>query len=219
MKKILAFNGSPRPAGNTTFLLQSFLDGAGESGSEQETIRSYDLDLQPCAGCLRCNILKRCSLRGDEWQEVSDKIEAADVLVFATPVYFHHVPGPMKIMLDRFRSFIHVQMTPTGLIHTPHKIWNKDFVLILTMGSSDPSDADPIIELFEFVRTMLGEGNKLHVIKATRLGVNKQVVKTDEELSVLYEKLNLPVDLASEDALRNHELMEECRSLGLELSK
>jgi putative NADPH-quinone reductase len=219
MKKVLTFNGSPRPAGNTTFLLQSFLDGAGESGSELETIRSHDLNLDPCAGCLRCNILKRCSLRGDEWQEVSDKIEEADILVFAAPVYFHHVPGPMKIMLDRFRSFVHVQMTPTGLIHTPHRTWNKDFVLILSMGSSDPSDADPIIELFEFVRSMLGEGNKLHVIKATRLGVVKQVAKTEEELKVLYDKLNLPVDLATADAVRNQELMKECRNLGATLGK
>lgn len=218
MKRILAFNGSPRISGNTEFLLQSFLDGAGESSDLLEVIRPHELELKHCAGCLRCNILKRCSLRDDDWAEVSEKIEEADVLVFAAPVYFHHVPGPMKTMLDRFRSFVHVQMTPEGLLHTPHKKWNKDFVLILTMGSSDPVDADPIIELFEFVCDMLGSANKLHVIKASRLGMAKQVIKTKEELRKLYEKLRLPPGLANIDAERNKELMKECRLLGEKLS-
>ena len=195
------------------------MEGAAENSDALEILRSHELKIDHCAGCLRCNILKRCSLHGDEWEGIAEKIEQADVLVFAAPVYFHHVPGPMKVMLDRFRSFIHVQMTPTGLIYTPHKKWKKDFVLILTMGSSDVSDADPIIELFEFIRTMLGAGNNLHVITATRLGVIRQVIKTEEELRLLYEKLKLPVEQASEDAVRNLELLDECRQLGVRLSE
>lgn len=219
MKKILAFNGSPRKSGNTDFLLQSFIDGADEQNADSEKIRSHELNVEYCHGCLRCNILKKCSIRGDEWEETAEKIEQADVLVFAAPVYFHHLPGPMKVMLDRFRSFVHVQMTTTGLIHTPWKKWKKDFVLILSLGSSDPVDADPIIELFEFVKSMLGKGNRLHVITATRLGVTKQVVKTREELKELYWKMKLPQELAEQDAIRNRELLDACKALGKELSK
>lgn len=219
MKKILAFNGSPRRTGNTEYLLQSFLEGATENNADTETLHPHDMNVEYCHGCLRCNILKKCSLRDDDWNEVAEKIEQADVLVFAAPVYFHHLPGPVKIILDRFRSFIHVQMTETGLIHTPWKNWNKDFVLILSLGSSDPVDAKPIIELFEFVKTMLGEGNHLHVITATRLGVTKQVIKTGEELQELYGKIKLPQELAAQDAIRNKELLAECKALGKELSK
>ncbi len=219
MKKILAFNGSPRKTGNTSFLLQRFLEGAAEQNAATETLHPHELNVEYCHGCLRCNILKKCSLRDDDWDEVAEKIEQADVLVFAAPVYFHHLPGPMKIILDRFRSFVHVQMTETGLIHTPWKKWNKDFVLMLSLGSSDPSDAAPIIELFGYVKSILGSGNRLHVITATRLGVVKQVVKTEDELRELYPKLKLPASLAENDAARNLELLAECKALGKKLAK
>ena len=123
------------------------------------------------------------------------------------------------MVIDRFRSFHHVQITEEGLIHTPWQEWKKDFVLILTMGTPDPVDAKPIIELFQFMTELLGSDNKLHVITATRLAVVKQVVKTEDELSALYEKLLLPVNLVTPDHLHNRELLNRCRELGKKLSK
>ncbi len=219
MKKVVAFNGSPRPTGNTSLLLNHFLEGTGQNPVDTEVIHSHELNLESCQGCLRCNVLKRCSISGDDWNEISSKILEADVLVFASPVYFHHVPSPLKKVIDRFRSFVHVQITETGLIHTPWAEWNKDFVLILTMGSPDKSEADPVIDLFRYITSILGSGNKLHVITATRLAVVKQVVKTKEELRDLYQKMKLPTELVAGDIQRNKALMEECRSLGFELLK
>lgn len=164
-------------------------------------------------------MLKRCSLSGDDWADLSEKILAAEVLVFAAPVYFHHVPAPMKNILDRFRSFIHVQISEFGLIHTPWHTWNKHFVLILPMGSSDAADADPVIDLFRFMTSILGENNKLHVITATRLAVIKQILKSEEELKTLYGKMNLHEPLAPVDFERNKELLEACNKLGQELSE
>ncbi len=219
MKRVLAFNGSPRSTGNTSHLLQKFLDGAQNNVVESKVLHPHLLKLDYCTGCLRCNLLRRCSIRGDDWTEISAKIMEADVLVFASPVYFHHVPAPMKAMLDRFRSFINVQITETGLKHTPWHTWKKDFVLILSMGSSDPSDAEPVIELFRFMTSILGSGNRLHVVTGTRLAVVKQVTKSEEELVELYKKLQLPPALAHEDFKRNNDLMETCRGLGMELTQ
>ena len=218
MKNILAFNGSPRPQGNTSHLLQQFIDGAGEHTNHLEVINPMDLNLKYCTGCLRCNILRRCALRDDDWAEISQKILDSDVLVFAAPVYFHHLPAPLKAMMDRFRSFIHVQITETGLTHTPWHEWKKDFVLILTMGSSDPIDAEPVIDLFKFMTSILGSGNRLHVITANRLAVVKQVIKREKELRELYQKMKLPVELAATDSRKNQELLEECRALGARLA-
>jgi putative NADPH-quinone reductase len=164
-------------------------------------------------------MLRRCSISDDDWPALSSKILDADVLVFATPVYFHHVPAPMKAMLDRFRSFIHVQITETGLQHTPWHSWNKDFVLILCMGSSDAVDADPVIDLFRFMTSILGENNRLHIITATRLAVVKQVIKSEEELRALYKKMSLSPKLASGDFARNQELLKTCRGLGAKINK
>lgn len=218
MKKILAFNGSPRPHGNTTFLLEQFMDGAGQHSRSLEVFRPHELNLEACHGCLRCNVLRRCSISGDDWEHISSRILEADVLIFASPIYFHHLPGPMKMLIDRFRSFHHVQITETGLTHTPWQDWNKDFVLLLSMGSPDDSDADPVIDLFRFVTTTLGTGNRLHVIKATRLAVSRQVIKDKDELQRLYEKMNLPAYLVVQDHHRNREILSACRQLGMELS-
>jgi multimeric flavodoxin WrbA len=138
--------------------------------------------------------------------------------VFASPIYFHYISAPLKNIIDRFRSFIHVQITETGLIHTPYKKWNKDFVLLLSMGSSDDSDAEPVIDLFEYMKDVLGDENKLHVVKATRLAVIKQVQKTEEELKELYPKLQLNENLAEKDFEKNQKVLSQCYDLGMKLT-
>ncbi len=218
MKKLLAFSGSPRLNGNSVAMLDHFLAGAGKEGSEVDVVRAQDLNLEYCSGCLRCNILKRCSMRNDDWESTRSRILESDVLVFATPVYFHHLTASLKKMLDRFRSFTHVQITESGLIHTPHHTWNKDFVLLLAMGSPDSAEAQPVIDLFRFMTEMLGEGNRLHVICGTRLAVSRQVIRTEQELLELYPKLGLPASLAKQDYLTNLAVLSECEALGERLA-
>ncbi|MBU8891383.1 MAG: flavodoxin family protein [Bacteroidales bacterium] len=219
MKKVLVLDGSTRKLGNTSVLLQHFIDGAKNNSGNIEQVTAKEIDIKYCNGCLRCNLIKRCSIRDDDWEDLSKKIDEADVLVFASPIYFHYVTAPLKNIIDRFRSFVHVQITETGLIHTPVKEWNKDFVLLLSMGSSDDKDAQPVIDLFEYMKKVLGENNRIHVIKATRLAVIKQVQKTEEELKELYPKLKLDENLAKEDFRKNQEILSKCYELGKELTK
>lgn len=217
--KILAFNGSPRPLGNTAHLLSAFIGGAQENGVVPELYHPSKMDLKECTGCLRCNVLKRCSIPGDDWGELSAKILESDVLVFASPIYFHHVPSSMKKMLDRFRSLVHVKVTEAGLIHTPYHEWKKDFVLILSLGASQTDDAQPVIDLFQYLCSIMGPQNKLHVITGTRLAMVKQVNYKEQELAALYKKMGLPAHLAAEDYIKNQELLTQCRELGGMLSE
>ncbi|MCK5170464.1 MAG: flavodoxin family protein [Bacteroidales bacterium] len=219
MKKVLVLDGSTRKLGNTSILLQHFVNGAKNNTEDIEQVQAKDIDIKYCNGCLRCNLIKRCSIRDDDWEDLSQKIDEADVLVFASPIYFHYLTAPLKNIIDRFRSFVHVQITETGLIHTPFKEWNKDFVLLLSMGSSDDKDAQPVIDLFEYMKEVLGEKNRLHVIKATRLAVIKQVQKTEEELKELYPKLKLDESLAEADFIKNQEILKECFDLGEAFTK
>jgi multimeric flavodoxin WrbA len=138
--------------------------------------------------------------------------------VFATPIYFHHVSAPLKKLIDRFRSFVKVQITESGLLHTPWQSWNKDFVLLLSMGSSDASEADPVLDLFKFFKTVLGTKNRLHTISATRLAVINQLTKSEEELGELYKKMELPVKMAKDDFKKNHELLDQAYMLGRSLT-
>ena len=211
---ILTFSGSPRRNGNSSALLHEFIRGANDAGANIEQIIAQDVNLKYCTGCLKCNLLKQCAIRNDDWQGLSQKILNADVLVFATPVYFHHVTAPLKKILDRFRSFMHVQITKHGLQHTPWHLWRKHFILLLCLGSSVNDDAQPIIDLFKFIIEVLGSDNKLTSIIGSRLAVANQVGMSKEELSILYAKLKLPLHLVDQDYQRNQQLLQQCYELG-----
>lgn len=209
-----AFDGSPRKNGNSRALMNAFIDGAAEKGCEVEIFKTDELDLKPCRGCLMCNTLKHCAIRNDCWAELSRKILDSDILVFSSPIFFHHTTASMKRLLDRFRSFIHVQITADGLIHTPHEIWNKKIILLTAHGSSLPDDAMPLVELFRFMAGTMGEDNEFKYLNTLRLAVSGQIEFDLSRLEALYEKLKIPVELAVEDVKRNRGWLEEARGMG-----
>lgn len=218
MSNILIFNGSPRRQGNTSAMVQHFISGTEQNNADVEHIFIDELNLKYCSGCLRCNMIKRCSLRDDDWAEIVEKMEKADAIIFATPVYFHHVSAQLKKLIDRFRSLVTVNITEDSLKHTPNVQWQKDIVLLFSMGSSNDIDAQPAIDMFRFMFSFLMPGKEINIIKGTRLAVNKQLNMNEEELSVLYSKINLPDNLAKSDYIKNHSLAKECFELGKKLS-
>ena len=53
-----------------------------------------------CKGCFACLNLGHCVIQ-DNAVEIAAKMHDADVLVFATPVYYYCVSGQLKTMLGR----------------------------------------------------------------------------------------------------------------------
>lgn len=53
MRKKLEFNASPRPHGNTSYLLEQFRDGAAHHSRHLEVIHPHELNLEHCHGCLQ----------------------------------------------------------------------------------------------------------------------------------------------------------------------
>lgn len=219
MKKVLILDGSMRKQGNTSFLVDQFIKGANQNTDQIEHVLAKDLHIEYCTGCLRCNLIKRCSISNDDWNDLQQKIQDSDVIVFASPIYFHYLTAPLKKLIDRFRSLVHVQITEEGIKHTPRIEWGKNIVLLLSMGSSDDIDAQPVIDLFKYIKDVMGDQNNLYVLKATRLAVIKQIVKNEDELNELYPKLNLNPNLVKNDLLRNKEFLQQSYNLGKELSK
>ena len=100
---ILAINESPRGKnGNTEVLLKSFLKGCEESGAEVETVYLKDKDIKHCNGCFTCRSKTpgKC-IQKDDMEELLNKISQADVMVYATPLYYFTVTGMMKDFMDR----------------------------------------------------------------------------------------------------------------------
>lgn len=101
MKKVLILSASPRKNGNSDILCHQFMKGAQEAGHQAEIISLYGKKIGFCRACYACFRTGSCVLK-DDMEEILDKIQAADVLVIATPVYFLSMNGMLKTTIDRF---------------------------------------------------------------------------------------------------------------------
>ena len=99
-KKVLILSSSPRKGGNSETLAAAFAKGAREAGNQVETVSLREKQVGFCKGCLACLKLGHCVIK-DDAVEIADKMHDADVLVFATPVYYYSVSGQLKTVLDR----------------------------------------------------------------------------------------------------------------------
>ncbi len=95
--------GSPRKNGNTSKLLQPFLEELQLRNIPYELIWLYDKNIEPCIACRRCQ--KDWTIFGchysDDAQEIFHQILDSDVIVLATPIYSWFCTPPMKALLDR----------------------------------------------------------------------------------------------------------------------
>ena len=99
-KHVLIISSSPRKGGNSETLAASFAKGAEEAGHKVETVYLREKKYGFCKGCLACLKVGHCVIN-DDAVEIAARMHDADVLVFATPVYYYSVSGQLKTMLDR----------------------------------------------------------------------------------------------------------------------
>ncbi len=99
-QKILVISSSPRKGSNSEALAASFAKGAMGTGNTVETIILREKQYNFCKGCMACFKLGRCVIK-DDAVEIVSKMHDADILVFATPVYYYSVSGQLKTLFDR----------------------------------------------------------------------------------------------------------------------
>ena len=99
-KNILILSTSPRKGGNSDTLADEFTRGARDAGHDAEKISLTGKSIGFCRGCLACQKTERCIIQ-DDVNAIVQKMLSADVLVFATPIYFYEMSGQMKTLLDR----------------------------------------------------------------------------------------------------------------------
>lgn len=99
-KCVLVISTSPRRGGNSDTLADAFVKGAADGGNTVEKISLYDKTIGFCKGCFACQKTKRCVIH-DDADILAQKMLHADVIVFATPIYYYEMSGQMKTMLDR----------------------------------------------------------------------------------------------------------------------
>lgn len=134
MKKILILNSGGRKNGNTTQLVNHFMQGASEEGHQVESIFLGDYQIQGCIGCYACHFGKPCVLK-DDFQMIAEKIKASDCLVFASPLYYFTISARMKAVIERLYSLAEKDDHP--IMGRYEKYPNKDCVLLMTAADGN----------------------------------------------------------------------------------
>ena len=100
MKKVLIVSASPRKNSNSEALALAFAEGAKSAGHEAELVSLRGKTVNFCCGCFVCQETQRCVIH-DDADQICQKALLADVLVFATPIYYYEMSGQLKTLLDR----------------------------------------------------------------------------------------------------------------------
>jgi multimeric flavodoxin WrbA len=98
--KVIGIVGSPRPKGNTEYLVNEALNVLKTEGFEVEMIKLSEKIVAPCEACEACSELKNCKIE-DDFQEIFEKMEEADGIIIGSPVYFGSATPHMMALLDR----------------------------------------------------------------------------------------------------------------------
>lgn len=153
--KVLAINGSPRGAnGNTEVLLEQFLKGCDEAGSETETIYLKDKNIKHCTGCFTCwtKTPGKC-IHKDDMEGLLDKLQQADIVVYATPLYVFTVTGIMKDFMDRKIPLAKRDIIKVGDKYVHPKRYEKESqtktVLISNCGFPGKYNFSGLLETFK----------------------------------------------------------------------
>jgi multimeric flavodoxin WrbA len=145
--KILAFQGSPRPNGNTQSLLRTVLGAARQAGAQIETVQLSEL--KNLKGCLECRSCQQtldepgCAVH-DDMRPILDRSLEADLILWATPVFCWAPAWPLTIALDRFYCMF---KTVDGK-EVKSLLAGRKMAAVITAGGGENDGADLVQETF-----------------------------------------------------------------------
>ena len=98
--KVLLINGSPKSHGNTAFALSQMAEVFTAQDIEAEIVHIGHLPIRGWVACTSCYKTGTCTI-DDIVNECAAKLEAADGMVVASPVYFASANATLIAFLDR----------------------------------------------------------------------------------------------------------------------
>ena len=105
---ILTLLGSPRAKGNTAQILDT---AESEFGRQGHGVHRIHVTRKKIGGCLGCNACRKVSdriacVQKDDAIETLQAMLDADMILFATPVYYWGMPAQLKALVDRTNALI-----------------------------------------------------------------------------------------------------------------
>ena len=103
MKRVIVISTSLRHASNSDMLADKFVEGAKAAGNDVEKISLVGKNIQFCKGCMGCQRLGMCVIK-DDVNDIMAKVLEADVVCWATPIYYYEMSGQRKTLIDRMNA-------------------------------------------------------------------------------------------------------------------
>jgi multimeric flavodoxin WrbA len=111
--KVVGIAGSPRAQSNTLYYVTTALGVLEKEGIHTELISLRGKEIKPCTSCYDCVKQARCTIEGDDFEEILAKMREAEGLILGSPVHLSSVVPTMMALLDRATFVAH---------------WNKKFL-------------------------------------------------------------------------------------------
>lgn len=167
-KNILILTGSPRIGGNSDLLADAFIAGAQQSGHTTVKFATAEKNIKGCKACKTCFSKGIACSFPDDFNELAPLLEQADVLVFATALYWFSFPTQMKAAIDKLYSFLIGERT----------LKIKECVLLVCGVAEDEDAYDGIVKSYELIADYQQWTDRGKIIVP---GVNEKgdILKTD----------------------------------------
>lgn len=177
MKQALIINGSPRKNGATAQLIAAFQSGL--PAAEVHRFDCFETPPLPCDDCRFCRTAEGCRHR--DLDAFYAALEAADVLVFAAPVYNRSFPAPMKAVLDRLQRYWSARfyLGKKPPIATPKQ------AVLLTVGGANRGDGAHLAEQLAPILTILNcaPAEALHADGTDTASLSQEVLQKVQTLA------------------------------------
>lgn len=167
-KNILVLMGSPRNGGNTDKLADAFIAGAQQVGHVTVKFTTADKHIKGCIDCKSCFTKGSACSIPDDFSILAPLLEEADMVVFATPMYWFTFPMQMKAAIDKFYSFL--------VSKRPWKV--KECALLVCGGGTNLDTYDGFVNTYKTMADFL-KWKDSGVIIIPGLHEKDEILKTD----------------------------------------
>ena len=125
MKSVIVISTSLRTGSNSHALAEQFAKGAEAAGHKVELISLRGKEIRFCVGCLSCQQTGACIFK-DDVPAIMESVQKADVVCWATPIYYYEMSGQMKTLIDRMNAMY------------PKDYKFRDIYLLTTAAEDEP---------------------------------------------------------------------------------
>lgn len=212
--RILALNGSPNgEKGNTEVILKHFLKGCENAGSQVDIVYLKDKNIKHCSGCFTCwsKTPGQCIYK-DDMEELLVKLSEADIIVYATPLYYYTVTGIMKDFMDRTLPLNNGEIVRKDTSYSHPNRYKREApaktVLISNCGFPGDYNFSGLLETFK----VMTKGTLAASILCAQGGILK-AAETNDTLKNLYKPFFSALVNAGEEVVNQGYINEETQEL------